>query len=153
MAVTEASVTIEIHCIRLPGTQGGDRGPLHLGIQQGDEIVEAAPANRERIVFRPVLRARRHTDNSANFLGPFAHGPRAERFIYLNWVTLERGVPVVQHGRVKVHLNHITWAHVEKAVARNEPIKTTIALTNAKGGPVLASVRANACQWELQALG
>jgi hypothetical protein len=149
MASEEFEVTIEIHCTRLPGTQWDGRGPVHLGIQNGDEITEAAPADLERIVFRPTLRVRKHTDGSANFLGPFAHGPRAERFIYLNWVITKRGVPVAQLGRVKLHLNHITWAHVEKALARSKPVKVTIPLTNAKGKPVFASVRADACQWEL----
>jgi Family of unknown function (DUF5990) len=143
MATEELEVTIEIHCIQLPGTQWGDRGPVYLGIQKGDELAEPGPANLERIVFRPALRVRRHADGSANFLGPFAHGPRPERFIYLIWATAGAML-----GRVKVHLNHITWTQVEKAIARKRPIKVTIPLTNAKGKPVFASVRANTAQWE-----
>ena len=144
MPSEELEVTIEIHCIQLPGTLWDGRGPVHLGIQKDNEIMEAAPADLESIVFRPVLRARKHSDGSANFLGPFAHGPRTERFIYLVWAT-----SVAMLGRVKVHLNHITWTQVEKAVARNKPIKVTIPLTNTKGKPVCASVRADASRWEL----
>jgi hypothetical protein len=148
MAIEELEVTIEIHCVDLPGARWGDRGPVHLGIQQGDELVAAASADLERIVFRPALRVRRHTDGSANFLGPFAQGSRAERFIYLVWAAVETGTRVAMLGRVKIHLNHVKWAHVAAAVARRRPIKVTIPLTNAKGKPVFASVRSDASRWE-----
>ncbi len=149
MEEQEHLIEIEIICTKLPGTQWGDRGSLHLGIQKDEALLEPAPANLERIVFRPQLRVRRHTDGSANFLGPFAHGPRAERFIYLIWANMEGNTPVGMLGRIKLHLKHIEWTQVEQAVARKKPIKVTIALTNAKGGPVFASVRADVARWQL----
>jgi hypothetical protein len=149
MAEQEHVIRIEVICTRLPGMQWGDRGPVHLGIQTREALLEPAPANLERIVFRPEFRVRRHTDGSANFLGPCAHGPRAERFIYLDWVIMEGRTPAALLGRVKVHLNHIEWTQVEAAAARKKSIKVTIALTNAKGKPVFASVRADAARWEL----
>ena len=51
---------------------------------------------------------------------------------------------------VKLHLNHIKWTAVEKAVARKKPIRVTIALTSAKGKPVFASVRPDVAKWELE---
>ncbi len=149
MATEEHEIAIEVICTRLPGTQWCERGPVHLGIQKGEELVDPAPADLKRIVFRPVLRARQHSDGSANFLGPFAHGPRAERFIYLIWAVMQGKAPVARLGRVKIHLNHIEWQDVETAVARKKPMKVTIALTNAKGQPVFASVRPGAAAWEL----
>ena len=149
MAEQEHVITIEVICTRLPGTEWGGRGPIHLGIQKREEFLEAAPANLERIVFRPEFRVRRHTDGSANFLGPFAHGPRAERFIYLDWVIMEGTTPTALLGRIKLHLNHIEWTQVEKAAAQKKSIKVTLALTSTKGGPVFASVRADAAKWEL----
>src|SRR5687768_18026860 len=93
MTAGEFEIAIEIVCEALPGLQYEGRGPLHLGIQRDAEIVEAAPADRDRIVFRPALRVRKHSDGSANLLGPFAHGPRAERFIYLNWIVVQGSMP------------------------------------------------------------
>ena len=149
MAAEELEIAIEIVCEALPGLPYEGRGPLHLGIQQDSEIIEAAPADRDRITFRPALRARKHSDGSANFLGPFAHGPRAERFIYLNWVIVRDGTPREQIGRIKLHLNHIKYEDVEKAAARKKPIKVTLQLTNEKGKPVFASLRANQAKWQL----
>jgi hypothetical protein len=145
----EIAIGIEIVCTKLPGLRWRDRGPIHLGIQQGQEVPELTPANRERIVFHPEFRVRRHTDASANFLGPFAQGPRAERFIYLVWIVMDGNTPAAMLGRVKLHLNHIQWIDVEKAAARKKPIKVTVPLTSAKGGPVFASVRPNAAKWDL----
>jgi hypothetical protein len=149
MAAGELEIVIEIVCEALPGLQYEGRGPLHLGIQQDAQIVEAVPANRDRIVFRPELRVRKHGDGSANFLGPFAHGPRAERFIYLNWLVVHGSMPGEHIGRIKLHLNHIEYEDVEKAAARKKPIKVTLQLTNEKGKPVFASVRANQATWQL----
>jgi hypothetical protein len=148
MAEQEHNIGIEIVCTKLPGLRWGDRGPIHLGIQQGREVPELTPANLERIVFHCEFRVRKHTDGSANFLGPFAQGPRAERFIYLVWVVMDGTKPAAMLGRVKLHLNHIQWTQVEKAAARKKPIKVTVPLTSAKGGPVFASVRPDAAKWD-----
>jgi hypothetical protein len=148
MASQELEVTIEIHCIRLPSSDWQGQC-LHLGIQEGKVLGDAVSVDVERVGFRPVVRARRHDDGSVSFLGPFAQGPRAERFIYLVWASGARGAPAAMIGRIKLHLSHITWAQVEKAAARGKPLKVTLPLTNAKGGPVFASVRADACRWEM----
>lgn len=148
-AAEELEIVIEIVCEALPGLQYEGRGPLHLGIQRDSEIVEAVPTDRNHTTFRPALRVRKHTDGSANLLGPFAHGPRAERFIYLNWVIVRDGTPREQIGRIKLHLNHIKYEDAQKAAARKKPIKVTLQLTNEKGKPVFASVRASQAKWEL----
>jgi Family of unknown function (DUF5990) len=82
-------------------------------------------------------------------MGPFAQGPKAERFIYLNWATANGKALTAMVGRIKLHLNHSKWAAVEKAAERNKPIRVELALTNAKGNPVMASVRPDVAKWEL----
>lgn len=146
MTTEELDITIEIMCTQLPAA--GQRC-LHLGIQCDNEITECASTDAKRIVFKPILRARRSSDGSVNFLGPFAQGPKTERFIYLNWVMAEEKKGRMDMiGRIKLHLNHITWAAVEKAVQSNRPIRVKLSLTNAKGTPVMASVRPDVAQWE-----
>jgi Family of unknown function (DUF5990) len=149
MSAEELDITIEVVCSRLPGLQYEGRAPMHLGIQHDKEIIEAAPADRSRIVFRPAFRVRKHSDGSANFLGPFAHGPRDERFIYLNWVIVRNEVIVEQIGRIKLHLSEIEFKDVKRAVARKQPIKVALELTSEKNKPVFASVRADKAEWEM----
>jgi hypothetical protein len=146
MATEEVEITIEIVCTELPGARNRS---LQLGIQRDEVITEAAPVDAKRIVFRPTLRARPNADGSVNFLGPFAQGPKAERFIYLNWVESNGKVLTAMIGRIKLQLNHITWAAVKKAAEGNKPLRVKLALTNAKGNPVMASLRADAAKWEL----
>jgi len=141
MATEEHEVPLEIVCTRLPGDKG-----ILLGIQKDEAFFEPAATDVIRIVFRPVLRARRNADGSANFLGPFAHGPKTERFIYLVWATVS---PAARFGRVKLHLNHLKWADVSKAGARKKPIEVTLELTRDDGKLVYASVRPGAAKWEL----
>jgi uncharacterized protein DUF5990 len=149
MATEEVEIVIEIVCTDLPGEEWDGHSGLYLGIQCDDQMIESASAGSKRVVFRPVLRARCNIDGSANFLGPFAHGPRTERFIYLVWLVVQRNVPVKMVGRIKLHLNHIQWRSVEKAAGETKPIRVTLALTNAKGKPVMASVRPDVAKWEL----
>jgi hypothetical protein len=146
MATEELEFTIEIACVQLPGAGSNS---LHLGIQRDKLIIQAASADSRRIVFKPNIRARRNADGSVNFLGPFAQGPKSERFIYLNWVTTNGKVLTSQVGRIKLHLSHIKWPVVEKAAEANRPIRVKLALTNAKGKPVMASIRQGAAEWEL----
>ncbi|HEY4212727.1 MAG TPA: DUF5990 family protein [Steroidobacteraceae bacterium] len=150
MATPEGlEVTVEIVCTHLPGEDWEGHQPLHLGIQQDKQMIEAASAGSKRVVFKPSLRARPNADGSTNFLGPFAHGPKTERFVYLVWAIAPGKVPVRMVGRIKLHLNHIKWAAVEKAATRKKPLRVTIALTSAKGKPVFASVRPDVAKWEL----
>jgi hypothetical protein len=69
MATEEIAITVEIICTDLPRV---GHSSLHLGIQRHNVMIEAAPVDSKRIVFRPTLRARRNADGSVNFLGPFA---------------------------------------------------------------------------------
>ena len=143
MTVQEQEVTIEITCTSPPeGGWAGAAGTLCLGIQKGNEVQELTPVNRKRLVFSPALRVRRHTDGSANFLGPFAQGPRTERFIYLNWVVVNDGAFSAAPGRIKVHLSQIPWSRVETAARTGKPIKLSFPISKRDGKLVFASVSA-----------
>jgi len=149
MPTDELQLTLEIICTDLPGLEYEGHLPLHLGIQEDDDIIETAPADRERIVFRPTLRVRKNADGSANFLGPFAHGPRQERFVYLNWVVIKDKKQAERIGRIKLHLNHIAYADAEKAATRDKTMKVRLQLTSEKAKPVFASIRRDRARWEL----
>jgi uncharacterized protein DUF5990 len=149
MVAEERDITIEVVCTRLPGSQWGDRGPVHLGIQKGEELMDTAPADLKRVVFRPEFRVAKGADGSADFTGPYAHGPRNERFIHLIWATMDGDAAVAALGRIKISLGHILWPQVEKVLARGKPLKVTVALTNAQGKPVFGTVKADASKWQL----
>ena len=113
MATDEIEITVEIVVHRT--ARDGSHFIASSGFSDQTVITDVASADSKRIVFKPTFRVRRNADGSANFLGPFAHGPKAERFVYLNWVTMSGETLTGMVGRIKLHLNHLKWATVEKA--------------------------------------
>src|SRR5689334_9589380 len=83
-----AELTIEVVCQNLPGSCFSDThgenpkkvGPIYLGIQKGNDVIEIVPGDRQQATFHPTFRVTRQTDGSPNFLGAFAKGTAQERF-------------------------------------------------------------------------
>jgi hypothetical protein len=110
-----SKLTIEVVCRNLPGICFEDapgRGPVHLGIQKGNEVIEAVPADRKQVTIRPTFRIARQPDGSPNFLGDFAKGTPQERFFYLSWGVMDKRGRFEMFRRTKIHLNHLTWEQV-----------------------------------------
>ncbi|HEX3915809.1 MAG TPA: DUF5990 family protein [Caulobacteraceae bacterium] len=55
-----------------------------------------------------------------NFLGPYASGPADDRFVYLAWRSIPRGVWI---NRVKARLSDIDWPLVRAAQAADRPLE------------------------------
>jgi uncharacterized protein DUF5990 len=139
-----SEITIEVVCRNLPGTCFEDapgRGPVHLGIQKGDEVIEAVPADRKQVVFRPSFRIGKQPDGSPNFLGDFAKGTAQERFFYLSWGVVDKQGHFEMFRRAKIHLNHLTWDQIQSAISSNKPLKVVIDMTGQKGDPICGSIR------------
>jgi hypothetical protein len=54
-------------------------------------------------------------DGAPNFTGPFASGPADDRFVYLSWRSVPRGVWI---NRIKARLAGIGWPLIEQARAQ-----------------------------------
>lgn len=149
-------LTIQVICENLPGTTyqeaNGDYSvayeAIHLGIQRGNEVVEAVPANRKRVVFKPSFRVAPRADGKTNFLGPFVKGTLKERFFYLSSVVKDADGNLSMFRRAKIHLSHLTWSEVENAFHSRNPLSVTLSLTDKRGGPRCGSIRANEARWQ-----
>lgn len=141
-------LTIEVICRNLPGIRFADYEPVYLGIQKGNEVIEAAPGDRKQVTFRPVFKIGTQPDGSPNFLGPFAKGTAQERFFYLSWGVMTEGGGFVMFRRAKIHLNHLTREQIIAALSQNRPIRVTLDMTDRKGGPLCASVRKDRAKWQ-----
>lgn len=84
------------------------------------------------LIVEPTFRVEQLPNGTPNFLGPFAHGPRASRFIYLVW--RRAGAPL---GRSKIPLGSITWTQVTST----ETPELRVRLVDARGGPRFATVQ------------
>lgn len=144
----EPTIVIHLHCQALPGSTFGDRHNIRLGIQKGKVVIDDVAASVEEVTFRALLRVAQNPETGKpNFLGPYAQGKPAERFLYLCWGERIDGA-WEGVGRVKVHLNVIEWPAVAHAIATGEPIAATIQMTNAKGQPLYASVKQEQITWQ-----
>jgi hypothetical protein len=72
-------------------------------------------------------------DGRPIFTGPFACGPREQRFVYLSWPRLD-GCGYV--NRVKVRLSDLDWSQIEKAIGRGVPLEADASGRKAGGGTV-----------------
>jgi hypothetical protein len=150
-------LTVEVVCHNLPGScfkdshnpDDGVREPIYLGIQKGDEVIEAVPGDRKQVIFRPTFRVTKQPDGSPNFLGPFAKGTPQERFFYLSWGVKDKNGSFAMFRRAKIHLNHLTWNQVSKAVSSNRPLSVRIDMTGKNGDPICASIRKDRADWRL----
>lgn len=68
-----------------------------------------------RFVFDFTLAVKPGRDGAPNFTGPFASGPAGDRFVYLSWRSIPRGVWI---NRIKARLADIDWPLIERAQGR-----------------------------------
>lgn len=141
------NLKIKVVCEDMPGATFGDE-PIYLGIQRGEEVLGLVPGDREGAVFEPEFRVSQQANGAPNFLGPYAKGTPAERFFYLSWGAKGVGGGTTMFRRAKIHLNHLTWDRVEAAAESGEPITVTLSMTDKRGEPRCASIRADAARWE-----
>src|SRR5262245_17622582 len=140
-------LTIKVICVDLPGEkfvsrQGIETTTLEgiqLGIQRGEEVVDAVPASRNKAVFEPKFRVSQLSGGRTNFLGPFAKGTPKERFFYLSWVARDAEGRPAMFRRAKVHLSHLPWSRVEDAVRSGKALCVELSMTDERGGPLCGS--------------
>ena len=136
--------------VRIVGDGGPGRscpGPdgIALGIQRGKEVLDAVPSSSEEIRFDAGIEVFQG-DDVLDFRGPYVHGPKGERVLYLAWVGIRDGEMV---ARIKVRLHDIDPGLLEAAVRDGGTLVATVPLVNAQGKPASGSVRPPLVQWSL----
>jgi hypothetical protein len=95
--------------------------PFEFGLQ--DVKQQLLPGKRDsggRLVFDFSLKVKPGKDpDRPSFGGPFASGPADDRFVYLAWRSIPRGVWI---NRIKARLASIDWAMVRAAQTSGRPI-------------------------------
>jgi Family of unknown function (DUF5990) len=148
---------VRVVCTDLPGTRFRDphdgarpeRVPVHLGVQRGREVVDQVPADRRQVTFAVEFRVERRPDGAPNFLGPFAQGPPEDRFFYLSWGVPEPSGTFAMFRRLKVHLGHLRWPEIRRAIRAGKPLTVTLRLTDDAGAPLCATPPAGHIRWDV----
>ncbi len=118
--------------VRIVGTDMPRIPGITVGVQRGRETVAAVGSDADGAVFEFEVDVR-----AGDFRGPYVHGRPGARFLYLVW---ER--EGVGFRRCKLGL--------APELAAAPALTATLSLTDAKGGPVCASVRPPQVTWSAE---
>ena len=120
---------------------------VDFGIQRGGgteyEPMFVQQGNGGDVSFHFPLAVRdNRKDGLPNFLGPFAQGPPAGRFIYVDVGTYAGQKGTQWSRRMKIPLQGITWPLIRKAMRKpGSMLSASVPGTGRDGGPNCATVR------------
>ena len=144
MGSVQRVVKVFIDCSELPPANWCGYGTIWVGIQQGKEVVQRVQLPTDNVVFEAELRVGNdESETTPNFLGSYAHGTVQERFLYICWGQSNLG-GWSGFRRAKLPLSGLTWSAIESNV-----VKGKLICTDAKGGPICATVKADRFCWVL----
>ncbi|GLC25279.1 DUF5990 family protein [Roseisolibacter agri] len=141
----ERTVRLRIRLADLPPRACAGYTEIEGGLQRKDEVLPGEVGPDGLPYFACDLRARLDAATGAPvFLGPFAFGPPAGRFLYVSWSAVQPSDPGAGRAmfrRAKVPLAAITWVQVEEAAGQpNVVLEATVPGVARDGGPVCATV-------------
>jgi hypothetical protein len=122
-------------CTRAQGFEE-ERTNVHVGVQRGSEVIDLVPGDAAEARFEIDVPVK-----SGRFSGPFVHGQRGERFLYLSWGDLAEGGTFTMFRRAKIHLDTLDADALEGTI-----VEGLLKMSDANG-PVCASVRPPVIRW------
>lgn len=133
------------------GLQGpGGDGPngLQIGIQRKSEVVDVVPGTAPRATFSLHVDIVAN-DDALDFRGPYVHGPRGDRFLYLSWGEVDQDGTFGMVQRMKIRLGVIDRALIERALEHRATLQGTLPLVDGAGRPLSGSVAPDRITWAL----
>ncbi len=121
---------------------------VHVGIGRREMATELVRGDASEATWRFEVRAIADENRRFDFRGPLVDGPRGDRFLYLNWVNVEKDGRCRLFRRAKIMLTDIDPALVERAVADETELHCDAGLTDAKGNPNCPRFRRTELSWK-----
>lgn len=143
---------------KLPGLKFGtsagamiDREPVYLGIQRKDQVIDLVPGDATRAVFNFPVDVVSDSSGDLDFRGPFVHGRRGKRFLYLSWGELDADGSFSMFRRAKLPLWKIESGEIAGSLpsAALPVVEGTLDLTDEKGGPICGTAVAQTISWRV----
>lgn len=146
--MTDSVVRIVGH--QLPGRAWCEHANVHVGIQRRTDVTDLARGDADAVLFNVPVTVLRDPIIGTDFRGPYVHGGRGQRFIYLSWGNVDDNAGFAMFRRAK--LNFATMPeHILRALADGCTVQATVALTGRDGGPLCASIAADTIGWIISA--
>jgi len=148
-------VDVRIVGFELPPRPWGDPRPggvvcenIHVGVQRRSEVVDLVRSDALKAVWDLAIDVTAE-DGGLDFRGPYVHGRRGERFLYLSWGTVDGVGTFEMFRRAKLMLGAVDADLVRAAAHPGGRLIGRLRLTGADGGPRCAAVRPPAIEWAL----
>ena len=125
-----------------------DREPVYLGIQRKNEVIDLVPGDATKAVFNFTV----DVTPGLDFSGPFVHGSKGKKFLYLSWGELSDSGKFSMFRRATLFLSEINQKDLKAALSASgfTRIEAKIDLTDDKGGPLCARVASSKINWQVQ---
>lgn len=147
MAVAAMDIRIIGH--NLPGLRCGERDFVHIGVQRGKEVVGIIRGDAATAIFAFTIDAVTDDAGDLDFRGPFVHGKRGERFLYLSWGDVKPDGSFVMFRRAKIHLSALDAQVIAHTRSTSSAIEAVLDLTDDHGAPLCASIRPPRVRWSV----
>ena len=134
---------VEIRGTSLPGRRFSCYENVHVGVQRKQEVVDLVPGDAPEATwaFDVVVK------DGGDLAGPYVHGKKGDRFLYLSWGTVADGGAFTMFRRAKLMLAAVAPATLAAASTPGSGLVCTLALTAGDGGPVCAARRPPQVAW------
>jgi hypothetical protein len=144
-----STVPMQIVGRRLPGRTWSGRSGIHIGVQRGSDVVHRLPGDLGEAHFDVEIEVEVDAERAVDFRGPYVHGRRGERFLYLSWGEISEEGDFAMFRRLKLHLSPLLEHSTPEAIMSARRIRAFLELTDTKGRPVAASVRPPWVLWRV----
>jgi len=115
-------------------------------MQGKTEVVDPVPGDSKEVVFEFKIDVVNSKD--PDYRGPFVHGKKGERFLYLSWGEVRSKSGFEMFRRAKLHLSALDPDAAKGAISKGLVLEGVLGLTDEKGGPICASVRPPKIKWK-----
>jgi hypothetical protein len=147
--VAMATVPVRIVGRRLPGASWSGREGIHVGVQRGSEVVKLVTGDAADAIFDIDVELVETDEGAPDFRGPYVHGRRGERFIYLVWGEVDAEGVFTMFRRVKLPLSPLAAPPVHTRVKDCRQFEAYLELTDPRGRPLAATVRPPWVSWRI----
>ena len=124
-------------------------GNVHVGLGIHQEPVSLVPGDSPTARWQIEVGVVRLEDGGLDYRGRFVHGPRGDRFLYLNWGNVADDGTFALFRRAKLSLSDLDPALVERALHAHAQLVGTVNLTDSKGNPRCARVTSPDLLWQV----
>ena len=143
--------TVELRIVgrTLPGRRFGAYRAVHVGLGRGATLCDLTPGDAPEAIFHVPLAVVTDREGRPDFRGAFVRGKRGEQFVYLSWVEVGHDGQFQLFRAAKLHLATIPAADLARTLETGARIEAVLDLTDARGGPLCASVRPPWLTWSV----